>query len=467
MCKLSKHYYVNLKKLLNYNDYKGEWFNFVGYEPHDGQLKLHNPPNGVYDYNNNPDGTRFTVVAAGRRFGKSYSSAREIELKLCQPNSVCWIVAPTYDTSEKIFNFVYKELVLDKGYKPSKFSQKHQILEFDWDGGRSILQGKSAEHPSGLIGEGVDLVVFDEASKIPQFQRIWEMYVRPTLSDKKGRAIFISTPDGHNYFYKLFLQGQNGTPGWFSYNSPSWENKHAFPDGLKDPDLIEAKNTSTTEIFNQEYGAEFTSLQGRVYNDFTRDANVGWHPYNYKLPTYLTVDFGYRQPAALWFQTNNINGIDHIYIIDEIIHQTNLKTAEFVDLIKQRTYQISGVFGDPAGYQTQASVGMGEADIFYQMTGWRVMALRDKASRSIASGVSHVRNFVLNANGVVRLHIDKSCTGIIEDFEGYAYPESKDGQAVKEIPLKDGYYDHGMDAIRYGIVNCFPIRNYKIKFGDR
>lgn len=453
--------------MLNIKEYRDEWFDFVGYKPHAGQMKLHNPPNGIYDYYENPDGTRFIVASCGRRFGKSYAAAREIELMLCKPNTVSWIVAPTYDTSEKIFNFVYKELVLTKGYKPSKFSQKHQTLAFDWGGGQSILQGRSAEHPSGLIGEGVDLVVFDEASKIGQFKRIWEMYVRPTLSDKKGRAIFISTPDGHNHFYKLFLQGQNGSPGWFSYNSPSWENKYAFPLGINDPDLIEAKNTSSIEIFNQEYGAEFTSLQGRVYNDFTRNENVGWFPYNHRLPTFLTIDFGYRQPAVLWFQTATINGVEHIYIIDEISHQTNLKTSELVDMIKQRQYQIAGVYGDPAGYQTQASVGVGEADIFHQMTGFRMMALRDKASRSIASGVSHVRNFILNANGERRLHVDKSCAGIIEDFEGYAYPDTKDGHDKKELPLKDGYYDHGMDAIRYGIVNCFPIRNYKIKYGVR
>ena len=91
-------------------------------------------------------------------------------------------------------------------------------------------------------------------------------------------------------------------------------------------------------------------------------------------------------------------------------------------MIKSKPYNISMVYGDPAGYQVQASVGKGEADIFYQNTGWRVFAIRDKASRSIASGVSHVRNFILSSDGTRRLHIDKKCTGLIEDMEGYAYP---------------------------------------------
>ena len=78
----------------NIEEYKNKWFNFVNYEPHSGQKKLHFPPGGIYNADNNPNGTRYTVVSAGRRFGKSFSAAREIEIQLCIPNSVCWIIAP-------------------------------------------------------------------------------------------------------------------------------------------------------------------------------------------------------------------------------------------------------------------------------------------------------------------------------------------------------------------------------------
>ena len=179
----------------NFQNYKQQWFDFVDYTPHPGQLQLHNPPMGDYHPKHNPDGARFIVACCGRRFGKSYSAARELELTLTTPGTESWIVAPTYTTSDKIFLMIYDELVIKKGYKPSQFSNKEQILKFDWAGGSSVLCGKSAEHPGGLIGSGCDLVVIDESAKVPNLKRIWEMYVRPTLSDKKGKAIFISTPD--------------------------------------------------------------------------------------------------------------------------------------------------------------------------------------------------------------------------------------------------------------------------------
>ncbi len=433
--------------------YKNEWFNFVDYTPHDGQLQLHTAPENV----------RFIVACCGRRFGKSYSAAREAELVLSQPNKMIWIVSPNYNTSEKIFRIVYDDMVVKKGYKPSTFSRKEQVLSFDWG---STICGKSAEHPSSLIGEGCDLVIVDEAAKINNFQRIWEMYVRPTLSDKKGKAIFISTPDGYGYFYDLFLRGKTDE-NWFSFNSPSWDNKFAFPEGKNDPDLLEAKRSLSLEVFEQEYGAKFTSLSGRVYNDFDRDLHVGNFPYVYNRHLYISVDFGYRMPGVIFFQTAVVNGQDHIFIIDEIIHKTNIKIGELCDMITSKPYSISRAFGDPAGYQIQSSVGIGEAEIFARMTGHRIFALRDKASRNINSGISHVRNFIKSSTGVVRLHIDQRCTGIIEDLESYRYPENKENKELKDAPLKDGVHDHGCDALRYGIINKFPIRNFKIRTDKR
>ena len=84
--------------------YKNEWFNFVDYTPHDGQLQLHTAPENV----------RFIVACCGRRFGKSYSAAREAELVLSQPNKMIWIVSPNYNTSEKIFRIVYDDMVAKK-----------------------------------------------------------------------------------------------------------------------------------------------------------------------------------------------------------------------------------------------------------------------------------------------------------------------------------------------------------------
>ena len=75
-------------------EFKNKWFNFVGYKPHPGQMRLHYPNKKA----------RFSVAVCGRRWGKSVSASMEAQVVLAQPNKRVWCVAPTYDGSEKIFN---------------------------------------------------------------------------------------------------------------------------------------------------------------------------------------------------------------------------------------------------------------------------------------------------------------------------------------------------------------------------
>jgi len=438
----------------DYTAYKQKWFEFVDYKPHPGQLNIHNTPENV----------RFVVACCGRRWGKSLAAAREAEALVTQANKNVWIVAPTYSTSERIFRIVYDDLIIKHNLPTRRKSLNEQYIEFEWG---SVIEGKSAEHAESLIGAGNHLVVIDEASKM-NLKKIFEMYLRPTLSDTKGKCLMISTPEGFDGFYEYFIYAQKA-PMWHAFNSPSWENTYSFPKGEKDEDLVEAKSSMTREIYDQEFKAEFTALSGRVYADFSRKTHIGSHPYNPMLPVYLTLDFGYRMPAALFFQTAKIGkkGKDHIFIIDEILHEKNLKISELCEAVQKKNYRIARVYGDPAGYQMQSSVGMGEADIFRQITGLPVISRRDRYSRSIQSGISHVRQYMMSADGDIRLHIDKSCSGIVEDIESYRYPEHKEGSNLKNEPLKDGFHDHGADSLRYGICGRFPIRKQQYKVSKR
>ena len=434
--------------------YKQKWFEFLDYKPHAGQQKIHELSSEK----------RFVVASCGRRWGKSMSAAREAETLVTQADKHVWIVAPTYSTSERIFRMVYDDLIIKHNLPTRRKSLNEQYIEFEWG---STIEGKSAEHPDSCIGAGNDLVIIDEASKM-NLKKIFEMYLRPTLSDRKGRCIMISTPEGYDGFYEYFIHAQRAEM-WAAFNSPSWENHYAFPQGEQDEDLVEAKSSMTKEVFDQEFAAEFTALSGRVYSDFSRRTHVGNHPYNSMLPVYLSLDFGYRMPAAVFFQPAKLGNKseEHIFVIDEILHEENLTITVLSKAVQAKNYRIARVYGDPAGYQMQSSVGMGEADIFRQITGMPVISRRARYSRNVQSGISHVRNYMMSADGTVRFHIDHKCKEIVEDIESYRYPEHKEGSNLKNEPLKDGYHDHGGDALRYGICGRFPIRKQLYKVSSR
>ena len=128
----------------------------------------------------------------------------------------------------------------------------------------STIWAKSADNPDALVGEGLDLLILDEAARVKP--DAWEVALQPSLADKKGEAIFISTPKGKNFFYSLYLRGTNDSqyPEYMSFNYPSVCNT-TIPDFAEE---IEKRKETTPElIYRQEYLAEFISGGGEVFQD--------------------------------------------------------------------------------------------------------------------------------------------------------------------------------------------------------
>ena len=431
-------------------EYKQKWFYFMDYNPHNNQKKLHFPDKTT---------ARFFVMVCGRRFGKTTASAMEATFYASQPNKRIWLVGLSYDKADLMFREVWQKMVVGHSNDIIRASEKERIIKFKWN---TTVEAKSADNPDSLVGEGLDLLIIDEAAKVKR--KIWDMYLSPTLSDRKGKAIFITTPEGFNWVYDLYLLGKDDEL-WESHQAPSWDNHFAFPLGKSDQFLLERKRNMAKEVYEQEYGAKFTSFAGRVY-PFERDLDVGKFPYNPNFPTFCSIDFGYRMPAVGWFQIHRVGGIWHINMIDEIIHETNIKTDTLADKILSKKYNVRRYYGDPAGMQAQGQSGLGDIEIF-RRKGIKIFTKRDKVSRSIASGVSHVRGFIENAQNERFFHINEKCTGIMMDLENYRYPEPKEGADLKTEPVKDGYHDHGCDMIRYFFINQFPIKNREFKVRTR
>ena len=431
-------------------EYKQKWFDYMEYKPHFGQSKLHFPEKET---------ARFFVMVCGRRFGKTTASAMEATFYASQPNKRIWLVGLSYDKADLMFREIWQKMVIGHQNDIIRASEKDRFIKFKWG---TVVEAKSADNPDSLVGEGLDLLIIDEAAKVKN--KIWDMYLSPTLSDRKGKAVFITTPEGFNWVYDLYLLGKEDEL-WESHQAPSWDNHYAFPDGKSDRFLLERKRNMAREVYDQEYGAKFTSFAGRVY-PFERDLDVGKFPYNPNFPTFCSIDFGYRMPAVGWFQIHRVGGIWHINIIDEIIHKVNVKTDTLAEMILSKKYNVRRYYGDPAGMQAQGQSGLGDIEIF-RRKGIKIYTKRDKVSRSIASGVSHVRGFIENASNQRFLHVNEKCTGIMMDLENYRYPEPKEGADLKQDPVKDGYHDHGCDMVRYFFINQFPIKNREFKVRTR
>jgi len=239
---------------------KNALFADLGYEPHDGQRLVHE--------SNAPR----RVLACGVRWGKSLCAAMEGLAAAMAPKerSFGWIVAPTYDLGEKVF----REIVRVAGSR-----LRHYLLDLSGHertlaltnlaGGRSEIRVRSAENPVSLLGEGLDWLIVDEAAQLKP--AIWQSYLSERLHDRKGWALFLSTPRGKGWYYDLFRRGQDGDSTYASWNAPSWQNPYL------DSAAIEAERGTIPEaVFRQEYEGEFLEGAGQVFRNVRDLAIEPW-----------------------------------------------------------------------------------------------------------------------------------------------------------------------------------------------
>jgi phage terminase large subunit-like protein len=203
------------------------------------------------------DTHRFKVVAAGRRCGKSRLSAVTllIEALNCPEGSAVMYIAPTLGQARSIL----WDLLHDLGRPVIKSSHVNN-LEITLINGRKILV-RGADNPDSLRGVSLTYVVLDECAYIKQ--EIWEKVIRASLSDKKGRALFISTPSGRNWFYDTFKLGSEGTDEeWKSWHYTTQDNETI------DPKEIEAaKRTLSSFAFKQEYLSSFDNAGADLFKE--------------------------------------------------------------------------------------------------------------------------------------------------------------------------------------------------------
>lgn len=200
-------------------------------KPHEGQRQVLN------------NDSRFICLMCGRRWGKSLIAQVISITNGLQKKQVAY-VTPTYGLAKVFFDDLIKFLPVDC-YEANKADL---VVKFVTGG---VIRFFTGERLDNLRGLKFHIVIIDEASYIPNLKDGWPNAIRPTLTDYKGRAIFLSTPKGKNFFYSLFLKGQQDETGWASFKFPTSTNPHI------DSSEIEAARLGLPEaVFKQEYLAD-------------------------------------------------------------------------------------------------------------------------------------------------------------------------------------------------------------------
>lgn len=370
---------------------------------------------------------RFRVLNCGRRFGKTTLAVEEIKGKaIAIPCRIAYI-APTYQQARDIaWTQLKSELA------PVIVSANESRLEITVttvNGGQSIIVLRGWESIETLRGQQFAFVVLDEVASMRNFNESWQEVIRPTLTDTKGEAMFISTPKGFNHFYDLYNLEHTDTD-YKSFHFTSYDNPV-----IPKEELDKARLEVTEDRFAQEYLADFRKMEGLVYKEFNREVHLyrpDQRPTVNIVERIVGLDFGYTNPTAMAIIERDTD--NNFWVVGEY-YRTGRTTKEIIEY--------AGTLGAHKFYPDPA-----EPDRIEEMRRARLNV--QDVSKDTEAGLQAVRELFKTG----RLHISTECVNLIAELETYHYPDVRASKLIvnrnePELPVKED--DHLCDALRYAL----------------
>ena len=210
-------------------------------------------------------GARFKVLVCGRRWRKTGLGWMELYRRASEVRGVYWWVAPRYKELQGVRQ-VIKETTPESCFR--KYTEVSmagvQVIRYALLPNGSEIFFQSADTEDSMRGQGLCGLVMDEAPLIERGR--WENELRPSLMDRKGWAMFLGTPKGHNWFYELYLRGKDRVawPDWESWSYPSHDNPY-----LDKSEIDDLARNLPQRVYEQEVLAAFLDDVGQVFRNIT------------------------------------------------------------------------------------------------------------------------------------------------------------------------------------------------------
>jgi hypothetical protein len=383
------------------------------------------------------DPSRFRVLVAGRRFGKTYLSTAELARSAMErKNSLSWYVAPTYRMAKEIAWDALKNTIpkAHLSRSPNETELSVRLI----NGSKIALKG--ADNPDSLRGLGLNFVVLDEFAMLDP--KMWEMVLEPALSDRRGRALFVGTPMGYNWAYDTYLKGVGESkPGWKSWQYTTLQGGNVLAEE------IESKRSSMDlRSFRQEFEASFETLHGRVYDNFDRLLNVDASIRDTGAEILIGQDFNVNPMCSVI----GVKAGDELHIIDALEIPTSNTEETSTELRRRYPGRKIIICPDPSGNARKTSAAAGQTDFtILQRAGFWVDAPHQ--APLIVDRVNAVQAMLKDATGRRRLKVHPRALALIKALDGQTYKEGT------SIPDKTLGLDHPVDALGYLVWQRFNL----------
>lgn len=377
---------------------------------------------------------RFTRIVAclSRRNGKSFVCYNVLALlKLLEPGSSVLVMSPNYSIGNIAISAIHK-LIKDFGLDVDKDNSKDKEIEFS---NGSFLKIGSVNQADSVVGRSYDLIIYEESAIASKGGESFNIQTSPMLDKPNSKAIFISTPRGDNWFRTFYDLGFNPDPSlsnWVSVHA-TWRDNPRVPESV----IEQARKVNSDAYFRQEYEADFSTFEGRIYTSFNTEKHV-FDTTNLdftdtrRFEIISGIDMGFTDLTVMVVIAYDLID-DKFYIIDE--YSDNRQTTEVYASNFQALISAYGIminFIDSAAAQTKCDLAMQ-----YDITAVN-------AKKSKVDGIEYVHSLI-NQD---KLLVNYKCSEVLYGLQNYMW-DTREG-LTKPTPTHDRA-SHSMDALRYGL----------------
>jgi len=381
---------------------------------------------------------RWAVIVAHRRCGKTVSCINDLIYRALtedKENAIYAYIAPYYSQAKSIawdYLMRFSEPVRDK----------HNIAEL-WieliNGAKIRLFG--ADNADNLRGLGLCGVVLDEYADMKP--STWGSVIRPLLADRRGWAVFIGTPKGHNQFWEVY---NNAT------KDESWyvRTLRASQTGLLDDDeLKDAAKMMTQDQYLQEFECDFESAiigayYGKEMRQLTDQGRITDIEIDPMFPLFSSWDLGYSDDTTVW-TWQVVHG--EVRFLD--YHSSNGQSIPFyTGYIAQQESKFGVKYKThylPHDARAKTLASGGKSIIEQLSVKIPLESMKIVPNLSLQDGIQATRMMLL------RSWFDPKCEDGIECLRQYERSYNEDKKVFSDKPLHN-WASHGADAARMAAV---------------
>jgi hypothetical protein len=390
-------------------------------------------------------GSRYTVICAGRRFGKT----KLLQAKILDK---AFDIPPDRDLSDAIVLVGFPTLKMGKRlvFRPLlKLLKDHPLVEridktectIELKGGRPMIvfAGLAEHHAEKVRGSKIWCAILDEFQDVSI--EVWNVIISAGMADCPGsEAVFTGTPKGKiNSLYEVAQNGAKFPDEWKFFHFFTSDNPY-----VSRSEIAKAKARLSPRVFAQEFEASFLDFEGKIFTELSERA-IATPPDTFA-KTWVGVDWGDRNPCCVAI------GMDHEnrYWLLDVWENLTGETVPLEDFIGHigdmaQRWDAYRIYADPANPAHIMSV---------RRAGKRrgILGLQRavKGENAVQPGLTVMNNLIYCDRFKFS---DKVPRSVFDRYMSYHWKTDAMARPIEGI-VEDGQDDHVIDPARY---TCFSL----------